>query len=199
MLLGLKMIREKRGMSPVVATVLLILLTISAVAIISNFLIPFTDKSLEGTECLNYKDYFSFDLAFDFNCYDTANKNYVFTIRASPDNSSSEKVDGFGLRLVDLREEGKEGGGLAVTVKALHGVDENSPENTNLGGIKMYNPDVGGGDIIIPSSGRRYSVLSYNYPSENKDYDRAEVYPILKGDKVCDKSDSIEIVNCKPS
>ncbi len=186
------MIKEKRGMSPVVATVLLILLTISAVAIISNFLIPFTDKSLEGTECLNYKDYFSFDLAFDFNCYDTANKKYVFTIRASPDNSSSEKIDGFGLRLADLE------GGLATTVKALSGVVEDSEENTNLGGIKMFNPDVGLGKIIIPSSGRRYSVLSYNYPSDNAGYDRAEVYPILKGDKVCDKSDSIEIVNCKP-
>lgn len=187
------MIKEKKGMSPVVATVLLVLLTISAVAIISNFLIPFTDKSLEGTECLNYKDYFTFDLSFDYNCYDAANKRYIFTIRASPDNSSSDKIEGFGLRLVDL------GSGSATNVKAFRGVVEASQENIDFGGIKMFNPDVGSGKIIIPSSGGRYSVLSYSYSSENDKYTNVEVYPILKGEKICEKSDSIEIVNCEVS
>ena len=169
---------QKRGLSAIVASVLLILLTISAVAIVANFIIPFADKSLESTECFKFRDYFAFDESFNYNCYDNNNNRYVLTIKARADNSSSEKVLGFKLRFL--------GGGNAISVDGLSG--------DPAGDLAMFD-NVGNGKIIVPSPGGRYSALSYNY-SSNYNYEKVEVYPVLEGGRVCDVSDSIKMIDC---
>ena len=45
--------KDKRGISGIVTTVLLILIAITAVALIAAFLIPFINKSLEGGGCVD--------------------------------------------------------------------------------------------------------------------------------------------------
>ena len=53
-------LKRKRGLSNVVSTILLVLLTFSAVVIVAGILIPFVRDSLnEGSECLDYRDYFT--------------------------------------------------------------------------------------------------------------------------------------------
>ncbi len=173
------MMNEKRGLSVVVASVLLVLLTISAVAIVANFIIPFTDKSLEKTECFKFRDYFSFDDSFNYNCYDKTNKVYVLTVKARPDSSGSDKITGFKFKLV--------GGGNAITVDGNAG----DPESN----LKMIDARLGNGKIIIPSSADKYSTLSYNY-SSNEIYDKVEIYPVLKGERICEQSDSLQISEC---
>ena len=96
------MIIEKRGLSSVIATALLILLTIIAVTMIAAFVVPFVRNSLEETSCFEFRDYFKFDESLGYNCYqDNANDRwYLTTIRAKTDESIAGKVDGFALRFV---------------------------------------------------------------------------------------------------
>jgi len=173
------MVLRKKGMSVVVASVLLILLTISAVAIIAQFLIPFTEDSLESTECFEFRDHFSFDESFDYNCYDDTNNVYTLSVKVRSDNSSSEKVEGIGFRLT--------GKGIGTSAIAIEG--------EGVSTISMMDSRIGNGNVVIPKPTGRYSALSYNYGSDEL-FERAEVYPVLKGGKVCEKSDSIEIISC---
>jgi flagellin-like protein len=56
-----KMVIGKKALSPIIAIVLLILITIAAGAIIAGFVVPFVNTGLdESTRCLDFKDYYSF-------------------------------------------------------------------------------------------------------------------------------------------
>ena len=173
-----KMMREKRGLSAVVATVLLILLSVSAVVVIARFIIPFVNRGLEGTSCFEYRDYFKFDESFGFDCYkeNSGVYTYILTIKPRADNTGAENVRGFGLKFM------MEGGG--TTANFIEGASPGS-------GIEMFN----GGNIRIPVSGGTSSVLSYNYTAGSK-YTKVEIYPILKEDKICDTSDSTKLSKC---
>lgn len=173
------MVLRKKGMSVVVASVLLILLTISAVTIVAKFLIPFTEDSLVSTECFEFRDHFSFDESFDYNCYDDTNDAYILSIKVRSDNSSSEKVEGIGFRLT--------GNGTGTSAIAIEG--------DSVSTISMLDSRIGNGKIVIPKPTGRYSALTYNYSSDES-FERAEVYPVLKGGKICEKADSIEIIDC---
>ena len=52
---------SKKGLSPIIATVLLILLTVSAATFISVYLFGWFPEQFEKTKCNNYIDYFYFD------------------------------------------------------------------------------------------------------------------------------------------
>jgi len=98
------MAKNKRGISPIIATVLTIMITIAAVAIIAGFVVPFVKNSLQkSTECLPYKEYYLFDESFGYNCKDNANNLYAFSIKASFDKALSEKIEGIRLVLNDKR------------------------------------------------------------------------------------------------
>src|SRR3989344_5050863 len=72
------MMNKKRGVSDVVATVLILLLTVAAVGVIAQFIVPFVKNNLESsTECLDFQNYFAFQEKFvnstssvSYNCYD---------------------------------------------------------------------------------------------------------------------------------
>lgn len=172
------MVLKKRGLSAVVATVLLILLSVSAIVIVAGFIIPFVKKSLEGTNCFEYRDYFKFDESFGFDCYSENGGvyNYMLTVKPRADNTGAESIIGFGLKFM------AEGGG--TTANFIGGA---APS----GSIKMFN----GGNIIIPVSGGAYSTLTYNYTAGSK-YTRVEIYPILKENRICDVSDSTKLKEC---
>src|SRR3989338_10500321 len=87
--------REKRGLSPVIATVLLIMITISAAAILTPVILNFVKKNTEKTECVPYTDYFKFEESVGgkrYNCY--IDGLYGFTIRAVPDENFEGQTEG---------------------------------------------------------------------------------------------------------
>ena len=58
---------NKKGLAPVVATLLIVLLTIVSVTILAAFIIPFVrDNLAESTSCLDYRDHFKFQEKIDF-------------------------------------------------------------------------------------------------------------------------------------
>ena len=61
---------KKKGISEVVATMLLVLLAVLGVTIIAGFVVPYIKDNLSSTGCFKARDYYKFDNSFGFNCYE---------------------------------------------------------------------------------------------------------------------------------
>ena len=90
---------NKLGLSTVIATVLILMLTIVAVAVLANFLIPFVKNSLQkSTECLDVQDKYSFEEREGLNCVSNMGE-IILAVRADGAMSVDDKTDGFDLVL----------------------------------------------------------------------------------------------------
>src|SRR3989344_4873581 len=93
--------QKKKGLSAVIATVGLLLMTIVAVTILIAFIVPFVRNNLdESTACLDYGEYFFFNEKFNFNCYEIGGtqKVYYLSVGAKTvENSTGKEVEGFKL------------------------------------------------------------------------------------------------------
>jgi flagellin-like protein len=170
----------KRGLSAIVATVLIILITIAAVGIIAGFIVPFVRDSLDDTSCFQYRDYYSFDDEFDYNCYNDngGDFSYLLTVKARADTEGSEKVEGFSFRFV--------GDSSAQAIQVLKG-----DPVTNIDIVGGF----GGGNIVIPEPDGTYSVLTYDHTTA-VEYNRIEIYPIIEGGEICERNDNVKLVEC---
>ena len=90
---------NKSGMSEVISTIGVILLSFAAIVILIAYLVPFTQDSLSNSsECLNYKDYFSFESENGYLCYNsTSGKSFVSVRAKSTKEEFKENVKGFKL------------------------------------------------------------------------------------------------------
>ena len=165
---------QKRGLSTVIATVLVILITIAAGAVIAQFAIPFVQKQLnQGSECLPYRGYLQFQDKISTSFYNckTPNSQYIFALKGgSIDRSLAGNVDGFNLVFI--------GQGTSTNVA-----------------VTSANPNVvtrTGGSSLVPGPGE---VNSYSYTS-SQTYTYLEISPILKSGKVCEVSDRITLAPC---
>ena len=87
---------NRNGLSEVVSTVLIVLITIAAVAFVANLAIPFVRNNLQSsTECLSSQGYFTFDDTQGYDCYDQ-NGLYGFSVQAGNggETSASDQVNG---------------------------------------------------------------------------------------------------------
>src|SRR3989344_6450298 len=99
-----------RGISAVVATVLILNITVIAVVLISQFVLPFVKESLQrSSECFDYEELFSFDETFNYNCYET--DKIIISVN-SKEPKAGEMPAGFNLVLI------KQGSSQAVKVLA---------------------------------------------------------------------------------
>jgi flagellin-like protein len=174
-------LNNRRGVSPVVATVLLILITIAGISIIAGVLIPFISNNLEtSTACIEYRNYYEFSSDFSFNCYKEystpAANGHAITLRAGSDSEVGEGIKGFEMIFL------KEGSSKKIVVL-------NGSQVSALAGVQM----LGGGSIFeIPQPGeiRTYII------NDSSLYTGVEVYPVLVSEKVCDLSDSVILHLC---
>ncbi|HLF53936.1 MAG TPA: archaellin/type IV pilin N-terminal domain-containing protein [Candidatus Nanoarchaeia archaeon] len=171
---------NKKGLSPVIATVLIIMITIASIAILAGFLVPFVKNSLQrGSECLSYKEYYLFDESFGYNCNDGS--TYKISIGASFDETLAENIEG--MKIV-LNEKGG-------TSKVLD-IKNNSESSISEGGISLVGDSQN--NLRIPSPG---GIVTYAYQAPIEDnFVSAEVYPILKSGRIC--ADQKESINIKP-
>lgn len=179
---------EKKGLSSVVSTLLLILLTITAVSVAASFIVPFVRNNLEDTSCFEFRDYFKFDDSLGYNCYrenSPGTNIYQTSIRAKNDASAAENVKGFAIRYVNDAGVQK--------FDIIDGAPITPPVNIEILGVTT-------GNIIIPKPSTvgvkdTYPSLTYTYQSTEV-YEDVEIYPILKSDDLCERSDSIKIKKC---
>tara|TARA_Y100000310_G_scaffold327739_1_gene394573 strand:+ start:219 stop:797 length:579 start_codon:yes stop_codon:yes gene_type:complete len=181
----------KRGVSQIIATVLIILVTVAAISLIAGFIIPFVRDNLgEGTECLNFQENYKFkekidsgDAEYFYNCAKTISggEQYGFSIEAEAlEDKNLEELKGFNVVFYT-------GEGVSERVDLFDGVD--------LADVKVYNStlDVFANQlIVIPKKGE---VRTYVYESD-KTFEKIEIYSVLQNGRVCAKSDEINIINC---
>ncbi|MFH1425720.1 MAG: hypothetical protein ABIG28_03290 [archaeon] len=170
---------KKKGLSSIVATVSLVLLTFLAVVIVAGFVIPMVREGLkEGIECNDVRDYFVFNEDFGYNCYRTEGENFLYGVSIEAKGVSDEveeNVVGFLLPFT-----GSEGESIAVEI--------GSESDWGNGVGKIRSVDVSSIEEI-PESGE---VKTYVYNSSEK-FESVSVRPKLESGKLCDKSDSIKI------
>jgi flagellin-like protein len=183
----------KRGLSPVVATVLLLLLTVTAVVIVATVIIPFTNKLPDATECISYRDYYNFEESFEFvddtyryNCYRDSDSSggsdkFGFSVKGGSADGT-EDIGGFDLVFIV-----KQGSSKTISVRD-GGTFSDTVMLSSSGGVT-----IGVADLEVPGPGE---VRTYLYQKEGEEYRKAEVYPVLKSGKICDKSDEIVLIEC---
>lgn len=174
------MIYNKKGVSPVIATVLIIMITIASISILAGFLVPFIKNSLQkSSECISYKEYYLFDESFGYNCNDGS--IYKISVMASFDRALAENI--IGMKIVLNEKDG--------TSKVLD-IKNDSESSINEGGISMVGDSQN--NLRIPSPG---GIVTYAYLAPIGDnFVSAEVYPILKSGRIC--ADQRESINIKP-
>lgn len=176
------MIKNRRGISPIIATVLIIVMGIAAVAILAGFLVPFVKNSLQkGTECLPYENYYAFDDSFGYNCVNASDNSYLISIKASFDKGLAENVEG--MKIVFTKKNGES---QVIEIK------NNSVSSSDAGGIYLIGALQS--NLRLPGPG---GVISYGYNAPFEEFSGAEVYPVLKGGRICaDRKESINIKPC---
>lgn len=161
---------KKRGLSDVVTTLMIVFLTIAALAVISPLFVSYVKNNLtKSTECLDYKEYFKFDNRFGYNCF--RGNNTLVSIGAGGNEVSEQKIKGF--RIVFSKD--------SVTKSV----------ESNAGNVKLLN----GSNGTVPLSGE---VKTYNISLGESGFTSAGVYPILNSGRTCELSDSISLVGCFP-
>ena len=172
---------NRKGLSEVIATLLIILLSVALIAILAQFIVPFIRDSLnKSTECLNYNEYFTFQEVFSskggdlrYNC-NTDNLT-GFMVRAKTDNESGL----IGFNVVLLGE---------VSSKRLD--IRNLPRN---GPLRMLNSGLS--NIRVPLPGETMTYV-YEKQTGEEQFISAEIYPVLNSGRICDLGDTIKLIAC---
>lgn len=166
---------NKRGVSAVVGSVLLIVITVISVALIISFILPFIkDKLGESEECLNALDSIEFAPS-KFNCYKTTTTadETGFSVKVKND-----KIKGFRIALID------DINGSSKVYDISDGIT--NPELRMVGGA----PGTYNGALIFPNAGGQRSYVA------NGIYSEAEIAPILENNRVCDVADKVVFKAC---
>lgn len=165
---------NKKGVSTVVASVVIVMLTILVVIFISQFIIPYVKGNLQKSgECLDYQKYFSFDNSLGYNCKKTGT-GYVLSVKASGQKELESNVGGLKLAFYGS------GKSFGLEVK-----DGKAGNNTFF--MKAS------GNFKVPKTGETQSYV-YNV---SEIYDKVEVYTLLKSGRTCEaKNDEITLENC---
>lgn len=158
------LLKSKHSQSQVIATVILILLCITAVAIIAGFVIPMVKEKIKESDCFDTVGLLEIDTEDGYCCYDDS----AVRVSVMRKNKDAE-IDGFLI--------------------AIHGDGDSKSfeiKNGEISGVKMLD---GTKDIEIPgkSEKKTYDIEFTGTP------EKAIIAPILNG-VTCDVTDEAEVV-----
>lgn len=169
----------KRGQSQIVSTVLLILISITAVMIVIGFVVPFIKKQLSGTDCLEVSGKIEIKNNLKYTCYDLENNQMRVQVHMGDVGNVTK---GFQLS-IDV-----EGSTKAFEITK----DSDTIENLNMYGSTIENPI----ELRIPQRG---GEVTYVISNVNSKPDSITAYPILNNDKMCEASDTLTEINICPT
>ena len=179
--------KQKKGMSSIVATSLVITITILAGAILGSFIVPFVQKNLErSTECNDFENYFSLETELlGPICYQTVSNNNYIVIGAKNDKTLELGVNGLNLLLIQVSNPGNPAG-KAVSINVKQGGASDQKLQLLGAGNQLS-------AALPPKSGE---ILTYVY-NDGQKYDRVDIAAIVGNGKVCERrSDRVKIAPC---
>lgn len=166
------MLLERRGLSAVIATILLVLMTITAIAILAAILVPFVRNTLnKSTECVSFRDSLKFDEPSDFNCY-ASNKNAV-SVKLNQDQPI---LPAFKL--------------IFISKGMSEGILINN--TSSIATVSMMSDSILTSSLQVPEPGE---IRTYVY-SANQDFEKVGIYPVLNSGRICEASDSVDLTLC---
>ena len=162
--------RQKKGVSPIIATVLLIILTLVAVSILAVFVVRFVRDGLSSDDCYKILNKVKLEEDSEYHCsYNNGtDKRTGFSVRIDSDD-----VAGFSALLSS--------GGSANS----HRIELNGSDPL----VRMLDRNFGEQFDVPTSGGVRTYVAKDLYSS-------VEISAILKSGKVCETHEKIEPINC---
>ena len=173
---------NRKGLSEVIATLLIILLSVALIALAAQFIIPFVKNNLnKSTECLNYKDSLKFKENLGdsrYNCY--TNSSIGFSVQTDASLENLSELAGFDLVLV------AEGNSKKLSVR--NGAAKSSE-------LRMLNQTLT--TIQVPLSGEVRTYVHEKQIGEDQ-FNSMELYPVLSSGRACDISESIKLAKCDP-
>src|SRR3989344_8779748 len=149
----------KRGLSSIVATVLILLITVAAFGIVAGFIVPFVRDNLgESTQCFGFDNYYKFEEKIDFR-----NVEYRYNCKQE-DLANNKNLYGFSVKAGNVAEEklGKLNGFKIVFYddKKSKAIEITNEESLKIGiigdGIGIGSPHV----LKVPSQGE-ISTFAY--------------------------------------
>ncbi len=168
---------NKKGVSPVIATMLLLVITVVLAGLIMAFVLPFVrDKLGDSKECLDVLDGIEFAES-KFNCYQTSTPLETgFSIKLKKD-----AVKGARISLIKTDDS-----------SVVYDINANTPAATLADVRKVGAGGVYGGTALgFPSqAGEQMTYVA------NAEYARAEIAPTTASGKVCEVTDAVEFVPC---
>ncbi len=163
----------KRGVSPIIATVLLLVLTVGLASIIFAFVIPFVQEQLGSSKaCLKVLDGVEF-VDSEFNCYIVG-----ATITETGVSIKVKKSEVTSVKVSFIDKEGNS------EVKNI---------NNSFADSGMRVIGVSGWNLLIsdfPSAGEQRTYIL------NKEYSRAEISAVTESGNICAVADIIEFKPC---
>jgi flagellin-like protein len=169
----MKRISEKKGVSAVIATIMLILLTVIAVGFVAGVVIPMIKNWLSGTKCVNYLGKISIDDTSDYTCFiPNATFGDVKLTVSFEDVSLNE----FNVYIYDSAT------GRTKSYNVKNGSSE---------GVSMF----GGGNIELPGKREKRTYVFGDEHHEAGEILKVSLAPVVEGD-VCDPSPEITLGVC---
>lgn len=167
---------NKRGISPIIATVLLVILTLVATGILAAFVIPFVNDSFKNSkECFDVLDKVKFDDDSPYNCYASNNLD--------PQNPLERT--GFSVRM-----DTEEALAFKVTFTASGRGNTVGVKNGEVSdSIRMLDKNFGEA-LEVPLEGGIRTYVA------NGKYNRIELSAVLKDGDVCDTRASLDVNEC---
>ena len=165
---------KKKGLTPVIATILLILLAVTAVIAIASFIIPWMNQDLdEGKTCFDLKGKIEVIDDDSYSCYDEALGEAKVWIRVN--DLGEIKLNGILVSLI--------GSGQSKEFRVI--------EDSLIPGVSML---VGGVDLKVPN--KQDISMTYVFSDLSFKVERVIVAGILENDKICG-DENFPIPKCK--
>lgn len=166
---------KKRGISPVVTTVLLIVISVTAVLIVAGLIIPFVRNTLgESKECFEVIDQLTINTESGYTCYYNDSSTSKMIVNLTIKRGTKElDMEGFMIAV--------SGEGTSKTFEIKAGQVEN---------VKMIDGDT---TIKIPGKGEE---MTYSINTSMAAVKYAEIVPIMNGGRLCKITDQAEIDKC---
>lgn len=176
---------NKKAVSPVITTILLILVAMAAVGIIAGFVIPFIRENLRG-DCFQAIEQIEIDAGSKYTCYRTI----------AGEDGTLGTADDYFLLTVSVKRGAKPLGIESFKITVFGGGSSNSfdirepstPESV-AGKVAM----LGGGQILeVPKVGE---MRTYQFNITLPEITSAELYPVVGG-RQCNEADRKLLYEC---